>query len=361
MKLGVVGSVSGVAAPLGVPMTEGIQIWGRWINSRGGVNGHPIQIFVGDDGADPARHQAVVKDMVERIKVLAFINNPEVFTGAASVKYLESKRIPVIGMSGGETWAYQSPMYFPQVPAGPRLTLSIFSSIAQQSRVLGKSKIAVITCVEAQLCKDFANQADTIFPQRGMTVVYKAQISITQPDFTAECLGARNAGAEVIFLAAEANSLRRASTSCARQSYKPRWASANQALVHDIKDEPNLEGLLSQSAAFPYYQGNTPQTAEYQNALKQYGPNTAPAGALSFAWVSGKLFEKAAANLGEPPTTEGILDGLWTIRNDDMNGLTAPLTFNRDQPPPVPPNCWWNVLVTGRQWTSPDNFERHCD
>jgi hypothetical protein len=65
--------------------------------------------------------------------------------------------------------------------------------------------------------------------------------------------------------------------------------------------------------------------------------------------------------LGEPPATEAILEGLWSIKHDDLDGLTTSLTFNRDQPPADTPLCWWNTVIAEGQWVSPDNFVRHCE
>jgi branched-chain amino acid transport system substrate-binding protein len=44
-------------------------------------------------------------------------------------------------------------------------------------------------------------------------------------------------------------------------------------------------------------------------------------------WVATQLFEDAAANVPDPTTSHAILNGLWTIRNDDLGGTTYPLTF----------------------------------
>jgi branched-chain amino acid transport system substrate-binding protein len=75
--------------------------------------------------------------------------------------------------------------------------------------------------------------------------------------------------------------------------------------------------------------------------------------------VTAKLFEKAAANLPEPPTSEAVLRGLWSLRNDDLGGLTYPITFIENQPAPLV-NCWWTLRIKEGSWISPDRFQRHC-
>ena len=63
--------------------------------------------------------------------------------------------------------------------------------------------------------------------------------------------------------------------------------------------------------------------------------------------------------IGEPPTSEAILDGLWTVKNDNLGGLTHPLTFVKDQKP-TPSTCWFNAAIAGNAWASPDGFKLQC-
>jgi len=77
-------------------------------------------------------------------------------------------------------------------------------------------------------------------------------------------------------------------------------------------------------------------------------------------WASGKLFEKAVlATSADPTTSAGILEGLWTVKGDDLNGLAAPLTFRRDQTA-VPVVCYWLAQTKGGHWISPNNGKRTC-
>jgi branched-chain amino acid transport system substrate-binding protein len=76
-------------------------------------------------------------------------------------------------------------------------------------------------------------------------------------------------------------------------------------------------------------------------------------------WVAAKLLEKAAARMSEPPTSEAILKGLWSIKNDDLGGLAYPLTFNENQTA-TPQSCWFNVAVKKGSWISPDGFKVNC-
>ena len=62
---------------------------------------------------------------------------------------------------------------------------------------------------------------------------------------------------------------------------------------------------------------------ELHAALKRYGGGVAPTAGSSLAWSAAKVFELAARNVGDTPGAAAILDGLWSIKNNDFGGLTA--------------------------------------
>ena len=352
-----VGTQSGPAASTLKPVTDGAQLWAKFINSKGGLNGHPVKLLIFDDAGDPSRHRAQVQDAIERQHAIAFLANSEPLTGEASVEYINSKGIPVIGTSGGTRWSYSSPMYFPQASDGDQFLYMGLAALADQ--VKDKKKLAYVTCAEASACKD----ANKLFGQHagkfGFSVVYSGQASIAQPDYTAECLAARNAGAEIMMVVLDGNSVGRFAASCARQSYKPQFATIVTIVLDRFKDDANLSGIVALSHVFPYFQTGTPLTDEYAAAFKAYGGGLNNGVGLATGWTAGKLLEKAAARIPEPPTAQAILTGLWSIKNDNLGGLTYPLTFDQGKPAQAR-GCWFNTAVKGGKWVSNDGFKLHC-
>ena len=116
---------------------------------------------------------------------------------------------------------------------------------------------------------------------------------------------------------------------------------------------------MSTSFVFPFFQTDTPATDEYQRAFQKYGEGVDVGNGPPVGWTAGKLLEKAARALPEPPTSEAILAGLWTVRNDNLGGLTYPLSFLPDRPS-EPRSCWFLQVIKDKTWRSPDNFQCHC-
>src|SRR5262249_39452283 len=46
--------------------------WEKWINANGGINGHPVKVFVRDDGGDPTKALAAATELINTDKVIAF-------------------------------------------------------------------------------------------------------------------------------------------------------------------------------------------------------------------------------------------------------------------------------------------------
>lgn len=359
--IGNVGTYSGPAGSSLADLPVGVQVWSRWINDRGGVNGHPIKFVVADDGADPARHRALVQQLAETQGAIAFVGNGEVLTGASSVQYLTTKGIPVIGNEGGSDWFYSSPTYFTHVSTGQTYWRAVASSVAAVAKAKGKKKWASITCTEATTCGD----ADRIWTSegemkgQGLQPVYNARSSLAQPDFTAECLNARNAGAEILTMVMDASTVQRVAASCVRQGYKPIFTEVAASSKTEHAADQNLSsGLIASVGLFVWTDGSTPATAEFQDVIKKYLGKPPGAGHAA-GWAAARVFEKAAAGIGEPPTAAAVLEGLYSFKGETVGGLVMPLTFTRGQTAPRQV-CWATNYAESGKWTAFDGGRISC-
>ncbi|MND07464.1 hypothetical protein D3C83_294480 [compost metagenome] len=54
-----------------------------------------------------------------------------------------------------------------------------------------------------------------------------------------------------------------------------------------------------------------------------------------------------------------MLAGLWSFKDETLGGLTPPLTFTKDQPPPKT-TCWHLMVVKDKGWTAPTGGKISC-
>src|SRR5688572_12682658 len=259
----VIGNVGDYSGIIGTLMKGGnvmAAVVARYINEHGGLSGHPVQVVTGDAGGDPARALSIVRDMVENKGAVALMGNLWVFSGTGPRSYLEEKKVPVIGGDGTMRVWDESPMYFSSGSPYPAMSLGAVKGLAD----LGHKKQAIIYCVEAEQCGVWRNIAKSRAASMGVEIVYEAQVSLAQPDFTAECIQAQRNGATGIQSAVDGPSIARLARSCAQQGYKPQYMGISLAIIDSISNEPALEGLFAPQGNFPFTSASTPYEAEYQ-------------------------------------------------------------------------------------------------
>lgn len=92
--------------------------------------------------------------------------------------------------------------------------------------------------------------------------------------------------------------------------------------------------------------------------MNRFGTGEPLSAAAAQGWVSAKLFERVAAGTGTL-TSEGILEGLWSLSGETLGGLTAPRTFAREEKTPDV-RCFFVMKLTGGAWTAPRGSELIC-
>lgn len=354
--IGSVGTYSGIVGAGLIGGLKALQSWRETVNAAGGLSGRKVELISADDGGDPARHRALVQELVEQRGVIAFVYQAAPLSGQADIDYVTKKRIPVIGSEVAGEWFYSSPMFFPQATSGKRMLASIVAAAAPIALPEGRKKLGLITCSDGiQICEEAKKTIPDYVPKTGFELVWQGSGSLAQPDFTAECLNARNAGAEYIVTIVDANTVRRLGRSCASVGYKPRYIIGPPILWDYFADDPIFEGSIGTQVVATWVNTKNPGVAEYRAAMQRFAPDANVSAAAPLAWVSAKLFERAARNLPAQATPEAVLEGLWSIKGDTLGGLTFPLTFERDQVAAAP-ICAEAIQVRGGQWQVAGDF-----
>jgi branched-chain amino acid transport system substrate-binding protein len=358
--IGSITHLSGPAASGTLPALDGLQIWVKYITANGGLNGHPVKLIVADDNTDSARHRQLTQEMVEQKGVIAFLQQGEALTGASSVPYNTEKGIAVINSSGGNDYYYEAPTYFPIAAHGKEFVRASLYNAADYGKARNLTKYGVLACSEAPIC-DTTDQIagdSAAVKAAGLELVYKVRVSLVQPDFTAECIQARNAGVQILQIALDGNGVGRVAASCARQNFKVIPNVFGAIAFDKMKDNPDLDGINVNGNSFPYFVCDDPRTKEYCDAYQRFGPAKVYGIGNTNGWMAGKALERATRNL-TAPTAKAILEGMWTFKNETLGGLVQPLTFTKDQNAPRQA-CWWPIVLEKGKWTAPNGVDVRC-
>jgi branched-chain amino acid transport system substrate-binding protein len=339
LAIGTVGEQSGIFGPFLSPMVKAIQAWVASVNAQGGVNCHPIKFIVKDDGGDPSVHQSQVQELVEEDHVIAIVGMDAVIAGNASVDYLTQKGVPVIGDEGGSSWFYTSPVYFPQITSGDLALQALVRAIAQIGAPQGKHTLGTVTCVEAALCSSLYGSVPALAQQNHLTLGYRGQASLTQPDFTSSCQSAKSAGVDLFIAGLDTNSIQRLLKNCASIGFNPLYITGGPLITPGLLADPRAEGFYVAPNTDLYTNAANPQIAAMRATLAKFAPGVPPSISATVGWTAAQLFQ-VALQKATSPTPAALLQALGTIKGNDLGGLTAPLSFTSGQPA-AKVQCFW--------------------
>jgi branched-chain amino acid transport system substrate-binding protein len=357
IRLGIFGIQSGPLGQLMLPYLQGAKAWAADVNSRGGLNGHPVRLINADDGGNPNQALAVAKRMVEEDKVQAFYAIHAPTTLQAVTPYLEQKKVPAFGTCPCNPIADVSPMNFSPQTSETGLAWEHLAPLLTYS---DKRKAALLYCREVSLCSDLEQKISKFAGQSGVEIVYKGQVSLAQPDYTAEVLQAKNAGAESVIMVMDNASVIRALRSAHRQNYHPlvsvQRASYDERFLRDGGAE--ADGVFTAATVVPF--NTSPALADFRAAAARFLPGAPLSTQHAEAWATGKMLELMARSFPADVTAQDFLDAVYGLHNETVGGLFPPLTFARDAGHGGTNQCVIPVKIEGGKFLPASNDQWVC-
>jgi ABC-type branched-subunit amino acid transport system substrate-binding protein len=152
-------------------------------------------------------------------------------------------------------------------------------------------------------------------------------MSIAQPDYTAEVIQARQAGAKAIITLADNATTVRIARSAHRQNYNPvivtQHAGTDERFLRD--GGVDVEGAFVAGSTALW--STSPAMADYRAAMDRWVPG-GPKGAMGAnIWAAGKLLEKVSASFPARPGPADVLAGLYALRGETLGGRIPPTAY----------------------------------
>ena len=342
------GVHTGVIGDILAPIEHGARAWAADVNSRGGVNGHKVKLIVADDGGDPSRAVSIGRKLIEQDKIVAFYAEQAPGTLQAYIPLAEKAGIPIFGACSCNPDAAKSPNMF-------SATLTAFQGMNWSHTAMalksGKKKVSIFYCREVAICSAGAKEIESkLAPSLGMEVVHTANVSMAAPDYTAEMLAAKNAGAEVIITYVENPTTIRIVRSGKRQNYTPIISS--QMSFHDERaikiGKEDAEGVLVGASMWHW---DDPKMADFKAAMGKHVPDGILASFSMNSWVNGKFIEILAKQWPDQNVTGGdVIKSLYGINGETVGGLVPPLTFKEGESSDRANLCVYPTTVKNGKW-----------
>ncbi|CUU56199.1 branched-chain amino acid transport system substrate-binding protein [Parafrankia irregularis] len=354
---GTYASSIGGAAPL-------VDAWVQWTNAHGGINGHPVKIIAKDDGGIPSKGIAAAKALMSA-KVTAIVG-PVSNTVASWHKIVTAAGIPVIGGQTNGAGLYQTePLLFPTGATDPAGVVSLAAS-------QGSKKFGVMYCTEAPAC---ASQTEVLTKAtakysaalNGISIAYTGTVASSAPNYTAQCLAAKQAGVDALYVANSASVTVRILKDCASQGFKPTVVGYGPSADDSWLTEPALDGALVEEQNFPWFGTETEVEKTLQAAIAQYAPDLSKSHTfnanISQTWASLEVY-KAIVEQGKltpSSTAENLVDAIHALpKGWKVDGVTPPLTFGAAGSPNPAISCYYTAKVENGAWVEPTPGKYDC-
>jgi branched-chain amino acid transport system substrate-binding protein len=339
-----------------------------WLKAhKNQIAGHPAKLLSRDTKGDPAVAKQTVEEFIGDGAV-AFVAASSTLTENAYGDSVKAQGVPVVGGAAYSAVWFTNPMFY---NTGTTVTDLLWGQ-AQAAADAGGKKVAQLLCNTSAACTGAKPLFDAAVKDNGMEIVSDQTADPTAPNYTAECLAAKNADADTF--RASGIALNNVVRDCNRQQYTPDYLSsegqpAQQALATDagFKDF-NAVGAISH---FPYFQ-EYKQTKAFWSAMEKYASQYLPGGkqyasygiGAAIAWSSMEALQLAIENSGVAATADvtsaDIVKGLSMFQGETLDGLAPPLTFGDGTTANAETKCYWQVTIKNQKYTPTNGFEVSC-
>ncbi|HET8986842.1 MAG TPA: ABC transporter substrate-binding protein, partial [Trueperaceae bacterium] len=326
---------SGPAAAWGAVSTA-IDAYFRYINDNGGIHGRQLVLQTRDDGYDPARTVAAVRELIDQQNVFAFVGGVGTANGLAALPLIQRAGVPwVAPASGSELFAQQS----------NGLVFTTFTDYEVEAALmtrhavtqLGSSSVAIFyqndaygqagrRALEAEVARLRADGHDVTI---GDAVSYERGTT----NLGVQALRLRSSGSDTVLMFSDPTAAANLVSEFQRLDFKPQMLATVTLLDPGLMSNPGMQGaIFSVFLRLPSVivgEGNGDPIADqiYQNIIIPYAPEIARDPFRALAGVAFAQPLVAALEAAGPDLTrDGLIAALRGI-DGYTDGLYHSVSF----------------------------------
>jgi branched-chain amino acid transport system substrate-binding protein len=333
---GQVAPFSGAARELGRQMKVGLDVAFAAANEAGGVAGRKVKLVAFDDGYEPSRTLAAMKELAEKRRVLGFVGNVGTPTTAVALPYALERGMVFLGAFTGTKLLRNDPP--------DRFVFNLRASYQEETAAVVKyllevrrfrpAQVAVFAQEDAFGDDGFAGVAKTMRryrqdPAKLLRVGYKRNtVDVTEAVKTV-VKNAPHLRAVVMVGTYRA---------CAKFIEKVKESGAQLVFtnVSFVGSNELAEELVPLGARFadgvivtqvvPLPTSSATAILRYREALARHTPGERPDFISLEGYLAGTLLVEALKRAGKNLTSDTLVEALEGIRGLDL-GIGVPLTF----------------------------------
>ncbi len=351
VKVGVLLSVSGPAAPFGIPERDIIKILADKYNAEGGINGHKIELVYHDDQSNPTEAARGATRLIRQENVKVILGASIGSATLALMPIAAQANIPVLSPVSTQSVTNKEHAFFRWVFRTS--TASAVTMEAMMKKVVFKPNIKKVAIMhqEDAYGKDEADLAQKMIKEHGgIDIVAIASAPLSATDLTAAATRIRNAEPDVVLLLTSAPAMGGAFARASEQANLKApilgSLSLNQKPFVDSAGKAG-EGVMSVSLG--NWDDPSPKQKELGKLLAAAGKE--PAG---YAEIIGSTaivaLAEALRHIDGEVTGEKIRDQVESICGYMGTYADGQLCYSKDQHEAFGPETVNVVKIEGGKW-----------
>jgi branched-chain amino acid transport system substrate-binding protein len=342
IRFGISAPFSGPAKELGQSMKLGIETAFNLTNASGGVHGRQLRLVAADDGYEPTRTTATMKQLYEGDQVFGLIGNVGTPTAVVALPYALNHKMLFFGAFTGAGLLRSDPpdRYVFNYRASYAEETAAVVNYLVKVRHLAPEQIAVFAQQDAYGDAGFAGVEKAIRALRGGNDSQILRLNYQRNTLDVE--DAVNQLQQKRRIPIKAVIMVPTYRAAARFIEKTRdlypdmiYTSVSFVGSTALADELMLLGKRYAAGVIvtqvvPAVDGHSSLALEYKSALAKYFPGVAPDYVSLEGFVDANVLIAALQRNGPQLDTERLIATLENLRDLDI-GLGTPVTFNRSE------------------------------
>lgn len=319
--LGQPAPLSGPASALGLGMKLGMQAAFDEFNAAGGANGRKIELVSVDDGYEPEKSVAAVKELIESKKVFALVGPVGTPTTQATQPIATEKNIPFVGAFTGAGFLRD-----------PKLTnvINLRASYGQETETWVKEAVDVLKLEKvAILYQDDGfgraglDGVKAAMAKRGKTLVAEGTFQRNTTAVKTALLEIRKAEPQAVFMVGPYAPMAEFIKLSRQIKFEPLFFNISFVGSNALADALGENGkgvVVTQVVPLPTDPA-TPVVKDYIAALAKTDAASKPGFVSLEGYLVGRLVVDAIKKAGPDLTRTAFLDAIYKTGKFDLGGV----------------------------------------
>lgn len=338
ITLGILSPYSGpVAAPIGIPLARGVEVFFDAVNAAGGIGGYQVKFLKGDSKYAPQTQVEQYNLIRNKVLMIAdSLGTPTTF----AIKDLATQDQMLVSAATLSS-ALAREKYI--ILVGTPYRLQVENAFDYVVNKLGMTHPATGIIYQND---DYGMDGLTGYKEAvtayNLNDVAQASYGLTDTSYAAQITQLKNAGAKYVFITSTPTVTAKIIGTAAALNYSPQWILQSPAFSTRLLGVPQLVPLLSK--AWVVSQGATwgdttqPGMKDLLAAVANYAPDQQADGFFEFGYTESKItyaiLKKAIEN--NDITRAGLLAAFESLKNVDLGGLLPNVSYGATPDERVP-------------------------